>query len=213
MPRLFTGYSLPPDVAQELYDWSERFLKPLSARIIPADNLHVTSSFFGEVDSCVKDWLIKVVRSLPPQTFAVKGRGLKAVGRGAIAVLLEKIWEEEELQRLREAATSDSSDSAVLEQVLCTNIEELIEIEPVSVPVERRIYLLGHVAQLCHPTSYRRHHGDYHVTLARCREGPPSLATIACPQLAFALSEFHLYESKLGAEGPHYSILSTARSE
>ncbi|MBV6459675.1 MAG: RNA 2',3'-cyclic phosphodiesterase [Fimbriimonadaceae bacterium] len=203
---LFAGYALPKEVAGRLHEWSNVHLAPLGVRVIPAENLHITTLFFGEVEDRIANWLKRVVNAYAPELIEVRSTGLRMVGRGAIAVLLDRT-----APSIDTSEPPASFEPSSYVEVMRQPLEGLLTIDPASIPREERVVLLWRAAMLCCPTRGRRGHGHFHVTVARCRDKPSGLSDIKYPNLAFGLTDFHLYESELGPGGSLYSILATAR--
>lgn len=87
MHRLFLALPPPPDACARIEAWAREELVGL--RPVPAENLHVTLAFFGEVGDAVRDELIDGVERTRWEPLAATTGGLGLFGRSAVALRLE----------------------------------------------------------------------------------------------------------------------------
>jgi RNA 2',3'-cyclic 3'-phosphodiesterase len=83
--RLFLGLPLPPEHRDRLAGWAAAELGAADARLVPAENLHVTLVFLGrrpaaEVDGIVGELRAAAEAAEPPVLRAVRYRETRSVG-------------------------------------------------------------------------------------------------------------------------------------
>lgn len=93
--RLFLACPLAPEAAEFIHAWA---MRELPYRVLPAESLHATVSFVGEVDAARRDHLARLVGRLQWSGFEVETGGLRWLGRGALALDLRA--GKEDLRRL-----------------------------------------------------------------------------------------------------------------
>jgi RNA 2',3'-cyclic 3'-phosphodiesterase len=100
MPRLFTALSLPDDVRLRL----SMLRSPIDgARWLPAEKLHVTLRFFGDVSGRVARDLMEEFDDVAAQPFQLSIKGTGAFGGRSPSVLYATVVPTPELVQLQKA--------------------------------------------------------------------------------------------------------------
>ncbi|WP_455477084.1 RNA 2',3'-cyclic phosphodiesterase [Bartonella sp. B41] len=74
MPRLFSALQIPQKTTEEIISLQNGLPK---ARWINPKNFHITLSFFGEVDNCIKNELIRTFDTIKLPNFVLQTNGFK----------------------------------------------------------------------------------------------------------------------------------------
>jgi len=87
--RLFLGCPLDADTARKVAAWAEEELKGLPVKLVPAENLHATTLFFGEVDEETAALLSHATGLVGWQPMRAEAKALKLYGKTALSLALD----------------------------------------------------------------------------------------------------------------------------
>ena len=208
--RLFLGIPVPREEAVFLAKAAERELAVPGVRLTPAENLHVTLIFFGDVTAETREELVALTREIRWIPFRVRTGEVAKMGRTAIAVRLaasaEAISRLED--RLGRASVIYPADLPP-EEITAIHARVFDESSPFArmrphIPLPER-----------DRKSRRQRVGralELHVTVARTKATVTDLPSHLI-DLQFDLERVVLYESFLEPGGSRYVPIATSWGE
>ena len=207
---MFLACPVPEEVARALHRWAGVDLVCMRGlRVVPAEQMHVTLMFFGNVSTEARAMLAELCEKVVWHPFPVFVGGIEVFGRKALGAWLDA--DPEEFERLDELVGRGYMLSAKDPRAVAL-LEAALRIDDPMVLLSRNIG-----KDDFNEKWLRKKRGEplnLHITIARLgKEFKLDPSWLNPPPIEFELGPPALYESHLRSEGARYEKVAVSCRE